>query len=160
MARLCMRTGCDRPAEARLLYDPVNCHAWLNILPPEPAHGQELCGLHAANLKVPQGWEFEDLRKVNLLKPAPESSEPEALAETALAPDLKPEPAPEPEPEPDPEPEPEPELKSAKTGSKKKKPRPSLLSRALKTTGPQRSALSAELGATSSSEISPTDLGE
>lgn len=153
-----MRTGCDRPAEARLLYDPVNCHAWLNILPPEPAHGQELCGLHAANLKVPQGWEFEDLREVNLLKPAPESSEPEALAETALAPDLKPDP--DPEPEPAPEPEPEPELKSAKTGSKKKKPRPSLLSRALKTTGPQRSALSAELGATSSSEISPTDLGE
>ena len=151
-----MRTGCDRPAEARLLYDPVNCHAWLNTLPPEPAHGQELCGLHAANLKVPQGWEFEDLRQVNLLKPAPESSEPEALAETALAPDLKPEPAPEPEPEP----APEPELKSAKTGSNKKKPRPSLLSRALKTTGPQRSALSAELGATSSSEISPTDLGE
>ena len=164
MARLCMRTGCDHLAEAQLSYDPVNCHAWLDALPPEPGPAQELCGTHATNLKVPQGWECEDRRQL-AFAPSPVAPSPSAPSPSAPSPSavqlVEPEPVvvtPEPEPEPEPEEEParvsEPKPARAKA---KSKPKPSLLSRALKTTGPQRSALSEELGAPSSTDTSSTD---
>jgi len=157
MARLCMRTGCDHLAEAQLSYDPVNCHAWLDALLPEPGPAQELCGTHATNLKVPQGWECEDRRQL-AFAPSPAAPSPAAPSPTAV----KPEPEPvvvTPEAEPEPEPEEEParvsEPKPARVKAKSK-PKRSLLSRALKTTGPQRSALSEELGAPSSTDTSST----
>lgn len=140
MARLCMRTGCDHLAEAQLSYDPVNCHAWIDVLLPEPGPAQELCGLHAANLKVPQGWEYDD-RRQSAAAASPAAPSPAAVQLV------------EPEPEPLPvKTEPKPARAKAKG-----RPKHSLLSRALKTTGPQRSALSEELGASSSTDSSSTD---
>ena len=146
MARLCMRTGCDHLAEAQLSYDPVNCHAWLDALPPEPGPAQELCRTHATNLKVPQGWECEDRRQL-AFAPTPATPSPAAV---------KPEPEPEPEPEPKEEPARVSEPKPARVKAKSK-PKPSLLSRALRTTGPQRSAISEELGAPRLPDSSSTD---
>lgn len=142
-----MRTGCDHLAEAQLSYDPVNCHAWLDALLPEPGPAQELCGTHATNLKVPQGWECEDRRQF-AFAPSPAAPTPAAPSPAAV----KPEPEPEPKEEPAQVSEPKPARVKAKS-----KPKPSLLSRALKTTGPQRSALSEELGAPSSTDTSSTD---
>ena len=155
MARLCMRTGCDHLAEAQLSYDPVNCHAWLDALPPEPGPAQELCRTHATNLKVPQGWECEDRRQL-AFAPTPAAPSPAAVKPEPEPVVVKPEPEPDPEPEPKEEPARVSEPKPARAKAKSK-PKPSLLSRALKTTGPQRSALSEELGAPSSSGSSSTD---
>jgi hypothetical protein len=168
-----MRTGCDHLAEAQLSYDPVNCHAWIDVLLPEPGPAQELCGLHAANLKVPQGWECEDRRQLAFAPspaapspaaPSPSAPSPSAPSPSAVEPEVAARPEPEVAVEPEvaarPEPEEEParvsEPKPARAKAKSK-PKPSLLSRALKTTGPQRSALSEELGAPSSSGSSSTD---
>ena len=154
MARLCMRTGCDHLAEAQLSYDPVNCHAWLDALLPEPGPAQELCGTHATNLKVPQGWECEDRRQLAF---APSPAAPSPAAVQQVEPELV---VVTPEAEPEPEPEEKParvsEPKPARVKAKSK-PKRSLLSRALKTTGPQRSALSEELGAPSSTDTSSAD---
>ena len=164
MARLCMRTGCDHLAEAQLSYDPVNCHAWLDALLPEPGPAQELCGTHATNLKVPQGWECEDRRQL-AFAPSPAAPSPAAPSPAAPSPAAVQQEEPElvvvtPEAEPEPEPEEKParvsEPKPARVKAKSK-PKRSLLSRALKTTGPQRSALSEELGAPSSTDTSSTD---
>ncbi len=174
-----MRTGCDHLAEAQLSYDPVNCHAWLDALPPEPGPAQELCRTHATNLKVPQGWECEDRRQLAFAPspaapspaaPSPAAPSPAAPSPAAPAPSpAAPSPAavklePEPEPVPEPEPEPEPEEASVRVSEPKparakakSKPKPSLLSRALKTTGPQRSAISEELGAPRLTDSSSTD---
>ena len=158
-----MRTGCDHLAEAQLSYDPVNCHAWIDVLLPEPGPAQELCGLHAANLKVPQGWECEDRRQL-AFAPSPAAPSPSAPSPSAVEPEVAARPEPEVAVEPEvaarPEPEEEParvsEPKPARAKAKSK-PKPSLLSRALKTTGPQRSALSEELGAPSSADTSSAD---
>ena len=160
MARLCMRTGCDHLAEAQLSYDPVNCHAWLDALPPEPGPAQELCRTHAANLKVPQGWKCEDRRQLAFAA-SPAAPTPAAPSPAAVKPEpepvvVKPEPEPDPEPEPKEEPARVSEPKPARAKAKSK-PKPSLLSRALKTTGPQRSAISEELGAPSSADTSSAD---
>ena len=155
MARLCMRTGCDHLAEAQLSYDPVNCHAWLDALPPEPGPAQELCRTHATNLKVPQGWECEDRRQL-AFAPTPAAPSPAAVKPEPEPVVVKPEPEPDPEPEPKEEPARVSEPKPARAKAKSK-PKPSLLSRALKTTGPQRSAISEELGAPSSADTSSAD---
>ena len=154
-----MRTGCDHLAEAQLSYDPVNCHAWLDALPPEPCPAQELCRTHATNLKVPQGWECEDRRQLAFAA-SPAAPTPAAPSPAAVKPEpepvvVKPEPEPDPEPEPKEEPARVSEPKPARAKAKSK-PKPSLLSRALKTTGPQRSAISEELGAPSSADTSST----
>ncbi len=159
-----MRTGCDHLAEAQLSYDPVNCHAWLDALPAEPGPAQELCRTHATNLKVPQGWECEDRRQL-AFAPSPAAPSPAAVKLEPAPAAVKPEPEPEPvKPEPVPEPEPEPEEASVRVSEPKparakakSKPKPSLLSRALKTTGPQRSAISEELGAPRLNDSSSTD---
>ena len=150
-----MRTGCDHLAEAQLSYDPVNCHAWLDALPPEPGPAQELCRTHATNLKVPQGWECEDRRQL-AFAPTPAAPSPAAVKPEPEPVVVKPEPEPDPEPEPKEEPARVSEPKPARAKAKSK-PKRSLLSRALKTTGPQRSALSEELGAPSSTDTSSTD---
>ena len=150
-----MRTGCDHLAEAQLSYDPVNCHAWLDALPPEPGPAQELCRTHATNLKVPQGWECEDRRQL-AFAPTPATPSPAAVKPEPEPVVVKPEPEPDHEPEPKEEPARVSEPKPARAKAKSK-PKPSLLSRALKTTGPQRSAISEELGAPSSADTSSAD---
>ena len=155
MARLCMRTGCDHLAEAQLSYDPVSCHAWLDALPPEPGPAQELCRTHATNLKVPQGWECEDRRQL-AFAPTPAAPSPAAVKPEPEPVVVKPEPEPDPEPEPKEEPARVSEPKPARAKAKSK-PKPSLLSRALKTTGPQRSAISEELGAPRVTDSSSAD---
>ncbi len=150
-----MRTGCDHLAEAQLSYDPVNCHAWLDALPPEPGPAQELCRTHATNLKVPQGWECEDRRQL-AFAPTPAAPSPAAVKPEPEPVVVKPEPEPDPEPEPKEEPARVSEPKPARAKAKSK-PKPSLLSRALKTTGPQRSAISEELGAPRVTDSSSAD---
>ncbi len=161
MARLCVRTGCDHVADAQLSYDPVNCHAWLDMLAAQPGQAQELCQRHAANLTVPQGWTCEDRRSSLVADfaaevPAPFPAEPET--------------APEPEPSQRPNSKTQPSSKtlpSSKTQPSSKpgrsnhaRSKPSLLSRALRSTGSQRSALSAELGATAAKKITTSKTGE
>lgn len=57
-----MRTGCGRPAVARLSYDTVTCRVWLDPVPERPGPTQEICELHAARLTVPRGWMLCDRR--------------------------------------------------------------------------------------------------
>lgn len=57
-----MRPGCDRPAAARLTYDPVACELWLDQLRGSGAPVQELCEFHVARLTVPRGWTVTDRR--------------------------------------------------------------------------------------------------
>lgn len=57
-----MRPGCDRPATARLTYDPVACDLWLDPLGPTRAAVQELCEFHVERLTVPRGWTVNDRR--------------------------------------------------------------------------------------------------
>ncbi|MGB3411136.1 MAG: DUF3499 family protein [Microthrixaceae bacterium] len=56
MARVCMRPGCDRPAEVRLSYDTVSCQVWLDPILDRPGPVQEICEFHALRLTVPRGW--------------------------------------------------------------------------------------------------------
>ncbi|MSX00548.1 MAG: hypothetical protein F2809_06370 [Actinobacteria bacterium] len=129
-------------------------------MPPEPGPAQELCGTHATSLKVPQGWECEDRRQL-AFAPSPVAPSPAAPSPAAVKPEpepvvVKPEPEPDPEPEPKEEPARVSEPKPARAKAKSK-PKPSLLSRALKTTGPQRSAISEELGAPRVTDSSSAD---
>ncbi len=57
-----MRPGCDRPAVARLSYDPVTCAVWLDDIAERVGRNQEICALHAERLTVPRGWELADRR--------------------------------------------------------------------------------------------------
>jgi len=166
-----MRTGCDQIAEAQLSFDPVHCHAWLDLLSTEPGAGQELCGLHAANLRVPQGWDSQDRRAAGTVAseapaetPAPTLSEGSSELDVEQPVELVHESDPLPsfteQLEAEPEPAASTVAKKPRREHAKKRPKPSLLSRALRSTGPQRSALSEELGAPSSTETSSTDPKE
>lgn len=160
-----MRPGCDRPAAARLAYDPVGLQLWLDPLGPRSAPVQELCEFHIERLTIPRGWSATDRR------PGPGTLEIDSalvsVQPIVVAPE--PEPVPEPEPEPvvvapAPEPEPEPEPVVARERERKPEPaapdepaaaprrrregrRPaartdeSLLGRAFAWTGPQQSIL-------------------
>lgn len=105
-----MRPGCDRPAVARLTFDPVRCELWLDPLPTHAAPVQELCAFHVERLTVPRGWTVDDRRAGPEVVPGPAPA-PEPVVEAEVAPEPEPEPvveaevAPEPEPEPAPEPE-------------------------------------------------------
>lgn len=57
-----MRPGCDRPAAARLAYDPVACQLWLDPLDRLSAPVQEVCEFHVERLTVPRGWSVLDRR--------------------------------------------------------------------------------------------------
>ena len=112
-----MRPGCDRPAAARLAFDPIALQLWVDPLGPRSAPVQELCEFHIERLTIPRGWSATDRR------PGPSvvgiaRSPVGAMARTAVpvvehpVRDTAPEPEPEPvvlelEPEPvAPEPEP------------------------------------------------------
>ena len=112
-----MRPGCDRPAAARLAFDPIALQLWVDPLGPRSAPVQELCEFHIERLTIPRGWSATDRR------PGPSvvgiaRSPVGAMARTAVpvvehpVRDTAPEPEPEPivldlEPEPTaPEPEP------------------------------------------------------
>lgn len=62
MVRVCTRPGCDRPAVARLSYDPVTCAVWLDDVTERMGRNQEICALHAGRLTVPRGWQLADRR--------------------------------------------------------------------------------------------------
>lgn len=57
-----MRPGCDRPAVARLSYDPITCSVWLDDVAERVGRNQEICALHADRLTVPRGWDMADRR--------------------------------------------------------------------------------------------------
>lgn len=133
-----MRPGCDRPAGARLTYDPVACELWLDpITTPSRAPVQELCDFHVERLTVPRGWVATDRRKVADDEPP----EPEKVADDE---------SPEPEPEPA-----SPNLEDgagegADEGDEAVPTRlptgSSMLARAFAWTGPQHSVLTTPVG--------------
>ncbi|MEX0767931.1 MAG: hypothetical protein WD029_05630, partial [Microthrixaceae bacterium] len=149
-----------------LTFDPVNLHAWIDSLTPEPGPAQELCERHAVHLTVPQGWTYEDRRTPFIAEDPPESEpEPEPLAEQA--PESEPEVVLEPAQVPKPKTRAQSKDRSqskARTQSKNRtqpeRSKPSLLSRALRSSGAQRSALSAELGATTSAQTGSSDSAD
>jgi hypothetical protein len=125
-----MRPGCDRPAAARVAFDPVALQLWLDPLARRSAPVQELCEFHVERLTIPRGWTATDRRPgvaggevaaIAVLEPATETPrvvevapldepEPEPVVEAQPEPIVVVEPEPEPEPivvvEPEPEPEP------------------------------------------------------
>ncbi len=134
-----MRPGCDRPAAARVAFDPVALQLWLDPLSRRSAPVQELCEFHVERLTIPRGWTATDRRPgsaaangdvaaIAVLEPVPartpraETVEPDPVVEPepvlVTEPEPEPEVASEPEPvldvEPEPvEPEPEPAVASA-----------------------------------------------
>ncbi|UDY34676.1 DUF3499 family protein [Dermatobacter hominis] len=66
MARTCMRPGCDRPAAARVAFDPVALQLWLDPLSRRAAPVQELCDFHVERLTIPRGWTATDRRPGSL----------------------------------------------------------------------------------------------
>jgi hypothetical protein len=165
-----MRPGCDRPASARLAYDPVGLQLWLDPLGPRAAPVQELCEFHIERLTIPRGWSATDRRPGTVeidsslvsvqpivvrpeVRPEPEL---ETVPEPVPEPEVVPEPAPELEQAPEPEPRTElpPELVTAPAAAATDSPRrrrdprrpaarkdESLLGRAFAWTGPQQSVL-------------------
>lgn len=158
-----MRPGCDRVAAARVAFDPVSLHLWLDPLSRNPAPVQELCEFHIGRLTVPRGWTATDRRPdrvaldaagatVQLVGTASVAApEPDAALEPDAAPDV--EVASEPVPvalseTPDEEGELEepstPEAPAAdRTSRRRRSPdgESSLLSRAFSLSGPQESVL-------------------
>ncbi len=125
-----MRPGCDRPAAARVAFDPVALQLWLDPLARRSAPVQELCEFHVERLTVPRGWSATDRRPGVVstaalsLAPEPErvldvEPEPEPVPVVDVEPEsmVRPEPEPEPvldvEPEPMVHPDPEPIAASA-----------------------------------------------
>lgn len=57
-SRRCSKTGCSRPASATLTYAYADSQAVVGPLAQDPEPGSyDLCREHAANLRVPRGWE-------------------------------------------------------------------------------------------------------
>ncbi|MCB9401897.1 MAG: DUF3499 family protein [Acidimicrobiia bacterium] len=102
MARTCMRPGCDRPAAARVAFDPVALQLWLDPLARRSAPVQELCEFHVERLTVPRGWSATDRRPGVVADVVPGSP---GLSVVDAAPSSTPVPESEAEPEPEPEPE-------------------------------------------------------
>ncbi|HLT16053.1 MAG TPA: DUF3499 family protein [Acidimicrobiales bacterium] len=63
-SRTCAKPGCTAMASATLVYDYAAQAAWVDPLDaePHPMH-YDLCGEHADNLRVPQGWTYQDRRR-------------------------------------------------------------------------------------------------
>jgi Protein of unknown function (DUF3499) len=60
--RRCARPDCALGTEASFGYDYRNRTVWLDDgLAPAPSH-HDLCGGHAARLRVPHGWQLIDRR--------------------------------------------------------------------------------------------------
>jgi hypothetical protein len=69
--RQCSRPGCAEEAVATLNYQYAQSLAWLDRLSDErDPHGYDLCGRHAARLRVPHGWRLEDHRPHFALDPS------------------------------------------------------------------------------------------
>jgi Protein of unknown function (DUF3499) len=61
--RQCSRPGCAEPAAATLTYVYARQAATLDDLSVErDPHGYDLCGRHAARVRVPNGWQLHDGR--------------------------------------------------------------------------------------------------
>ena len=62
-SRTCAKPGCNVSASATLTYDYSARTAWVELLDSE-AHPMryDLCTDHADNMRVPQGWAFQDRR--------------------------------------------------------------------------------------------------
>lgn len=97
-----MRPGCDRPAAARVAFDPVALQLWLDPLARRSAPVQELCEFHVERLTVPRGWSATDRRPGVVADVVPGSP---GLSVVDAAPSSTPVPGSEAEPEPEPEPE-------------------------------------------------------
>ena len=97
-----MRPGCDRPAAARVAFDPVALQLWLDPLARRSAPVQELCEFHVERLTVPRGWSATDRRPGVVADVVPGSP---GLSVVDAAPSSTPVPESEAEPEPEPEPE-------------------------------------------------------
>ena len=97
-----MRPGCDRPAAARVAFDPVALQLWLDPLARRSAPVQELCEFHVERLTVPRGWSATDRRPGVVADVVPGSP---GLSVVDAAPSSTPVPEPEAESEPEPEPE-------------------------------------------------------
>ena len=118
-----MRPGCDRPAAARLAFDPVALQLWLDPLGTRSAPVQELCDFHIERLTIPRGWSATDRRpgpSVSGIEPLPASPVPPPVVEPPPEPVVQPPPEPvvepvvvTPAPEPIEMPEPEPVVASA-----------------------------------------------
>lgn len=147
MATRCMRPGCDRPAGARLTYDPVACELWLDpITTPTRAAVQELCEFHVERLTVPRGWVATD-RRVAATEAAPEPAvEVQAGADPEPEPEAGPDRAPVVDPDPGTDPEPEPVVGHEGSGHAPASGGSSMLARAFAWTGPQHSVLTTPAG--------------
>ena len=62
MSRSCARPGCSQGAVATLSYAYAESVVWLEDLAAE-AHPMihDLCSLHAAAVRVPRGWDLDDV---------------------------------------------------------------------------------------------------
>lgn len=154
-----MRPGCDRPAAARVAFDPVALQLWLDPLSRNSAPVQELCEFHVERLTIPRGWSATDRRPGVPLAEVTAATAP-ADQPSATTPVVEPEPEPMDQQAIGAEPEvPEPAtVPAASDRPRDRKPprrppgrppsrrpakgaEPSLLSRAFAWTGPQESIL-------------------
>ena len=85
-----MRPGCDRPAAARVAFDPVGLQLWLDPLSRRAAPVQELCDFHVERLTIPRGWSATDRRSGVV---AASVAAPLVVVEPVPVPDVEPEPA-------------------------------------------------------------------
>ena len=131
-----MRPGCDRPAAARLAFDPVALQLWLDPLGNRAAPVQELCEFHVERLTIPRGWSATDRRPGTVVAAIAVATAP---APQPVA--IEPEPEPEPEPEVEPEPAPSRSRRPARPRPAAAAPDSPLLARAFAWTGPQQSIL-------------------
>lgn len=141
-----MRPGCDRPAAARVAFDPVALQLWLDPLSRHAAPVQELCEFHIERLTIPRGWTATDRRPAVGVEAVVAAPEPPASAATEPAPEREAELATVP-PVPAPPPASDPPPADARPGRPRQRRRErtgddqSLLSRAFALSGPQESVL-------------------
>lgn len=72
MRRSCSRPACGNPPAATLAYDYAGRSVWVDPLA-EESHPMthDLCGRHADNLSVPNGWVLHDRRATAALLSLP-----------------------------------------------------------------------------------------
>ncbi len=64
MNRQCSRPGCSEAAAATLTYVYAGRLVFLDLLSAERDPNEyDLCGRHAARVKVPEGWRMDDRRR-------------------------------------------------------------------------------------------------
>jgi hypothetical protein len=70
-----MRPGCDRPAAARLTWDPVGRALWLDDVE-DDQQAQQVCWEHAETLSAPRGWTVTDRRSSDVALGPPGAAGP------------------------------------------------------------------------------------